>query len=118
MTNNVFIIEREKDYWEGFILDRNGNPIFTEFMNMTYDEMKSSEQLEAFVVTVMDATNAVSKTVDEQTIVCLMDENRTLIWGILIGPDEEDNLKYSLIDWKKDGKIYRYGYENKDLTNE
>lgn len=117
MTNNIFIVERGKNYWEGLILDHNGNPIFTEFLSMTFDEMKSSEQLESFVVTVMDATNAVSKTVDEQTIICLIDEDRTLIWGILIGPDGEDNFRYVLVDWKKDGKIYRYGYENKDLTN-
>ena len=101
MSNNIFAIERDGHYWEGIILDGHGNPVFTEFLDMTYDEMKSSEQLENLVVAVMDAANAASNMNDEQTIINLLDEDGIFIWGIMIGPGENDEIRYSLVDWKK-----------------
>lgn len=108
MSNNIFVIERNGQYWEGVLLDDQGSPVFAEFLDMNYDEMKSNEYLENFVVAVIDVTNYISESCDDQTIINLVDENMVLIWGILIGPDEGEDIRYSLVDWKKDGKIYRY----------
>lgn len=108
MSNNIFVIERNGQSWDGLILDEQGIPVFTEFLDMTYDEMKSNEQLENFVVTVMNATNNISQSDDEQTIINLVNEDGVLIWGILIGPGENEDIRYALVNWKKDDKIYRY----------
>ena len=109
MSKNYFSIERNGNTWTPVILaDHNGNPAFTEFLGMSYDEMKSSELLEDFVVASMEAANRKSESENDQTIVTLVSKDDVFIWGILMGPGENDDIRYSLIDWKKDGKNYRY----------
>ena len=106
---NYFAIERNGECWAPVILaDHNGNPAFEEFLNMSYDEMKQGEHLEEFVLASMDAANRKSGIKDEQTCVTLIGEDNIFIWGILIGPGEDDDIRYTLVDWKKDGKNYRY----------
>ena len=109
MNNNYFAIERNGENWMPVILaDHNGNPAFEEFLGMSYEEMKTSEVLEDFVVASMDAANAKSNSEDDQTMVTLVGEDGFFIWGILMGPGENGDIQYSLIDWQKDGKHYRY----------
>ena len=109
--NNYFVIERNGKCWSPVILaDHNGNPAFEQFLNMGYNEMKSSDKLEEFVLASMNAANRKSETENDQTCVTLVGKDNIFIWGILIGPDENDGIRYSLIDWKKDGKNYRYEF--------
>ena len=109
MSKNYFAIERNGRCWAPVMLkSRNGDSDFVNFLEMTYDEMKSSEYLEDFVVAAMEATNEASGTGDDQTIVTLVGGDDVFIWGILMGPGENDDIRYSLIDWKKDGKSYQY----------
>jgi hypothetical protein len=106
---NYFAIERDNECWDHVMLcNSNGDPAFEEFINMTYDEMKSSNKLSDFVVAAMDAANRKSGSKDRQTIVTLVGADNVFIWGILMGPWENGMIKYSLVDWKKDGKSYRY----------
>ena len=109
MPMNYFAIERNNQCWSPVTLQsRNGNSDFTNFMEMTYEEMKSSENLEEFVLAAMDATNESSGGNDDQTIVTLVGEDNAFIWSIVMGPEENGLVRYSLVDWKKDDKIYRY----------
>ena len=106
---NYFAIERNGRCWSPVVLkSRNGDSDFTNFMEMTYDEMKTSEHLGEFVVAAMEATNEASGTGDDQTVVTLVGEDGVFIWGIIMGPGENDDIQYNLVDWKKDGKLYRY----------
>lgn len=106
---NYFAIERNGQCWTNVLLaDSNGDPTFDEFLDMTYDEMKSSDRLPDFVVSVMDATNSAVDKSDDQTIVTLIGEDGVFIWSVIMGPGENDIVRYSLVDWKKDGKNYRY----------
>jgi hypothetical protein len=106
MNKNYFAIECNQQYWEHVVLkDQDGNVKFEDYLNKTYDEMKSSEDLGEFVVAVMDAANG---DTSNNTIITLIGEDGVFIWGIIMGPDEEDGVRYVLIDWKKDGKSYRY----------
>lgn len=106
---NYFAIERNDQCWTNVILaDSNGDPTFDEFLDMTYDEMKSSDRLSDFVVSVMDATNDAVDKSDDQTIITLIGEDGVFIWSVIMGPGENDMVRYSLVDWKKDGKNYRY----------
>ncbi len=106
MSKNYFAIECNQQYWEHVVLkDKDGNVKFDDYLNKTYDEMKSSEDLEEFVVAIMDAANDVT---NNNAIVNLIGEDGVFIWGIIIGPDEEDSVRYVLVDWKKDGNSYRY----------
>ena len=85
------------------IRDKDGSVMFSNYLNMTYDEMKSSEDLEEFVVAVMDAVN------DEgQVLITLVGDDNIFIWSIIIGVEDDDGIRYVLVDWKKDGKNYRY----------
>lgn len=106
---SYFAIERSGQCWTNVLLaDSNGDPTFGEFLDMTYDEMKSSDRLPDFVVSVMDAANNAVDKSDDQTIITLIGEDGVFIWSVIMGPGENDMVRYSLVDWKKDGKNYRY----------
>ena len=110
MTNNYFSIERAGKCYENVAFVHNdGNMAFEELMNMSYDEMKTYDDLEAFVACAMDASNELFGTSDDQTAVTLIGEDGVFVWGVMIGAGEkDDDFKYVLVDWKKDGKSYRY----------
>lgn len=109
MRKNYFSIERDNECWSPMVLgDYNGNAAFEEFLDMSYNEMKSSDKLSDFVVAAMDAANRKSNSEDKQTLVTLVGEDDIFVWSILMGPGEDDMIQYSLVDWKKDGKSYRY----------
>jgi hypothetical protein len=77
---------------------------------MSYDEIKAYEHIDELIVGVMDAANEYfgSKN-DEGTMITLVGEDDLFIWSIIIGPgDNDDEFKYSFVDWTKDGKNYRY----------
>ena len=114
MTKNYFSIERADECYDNVTFrDDNGNLAFEELMNMSYDEMKTYDSIETFVVCVMDASNELFSTNDDQTIITLAGDDDVFIWSVIIGPgDNEGDLKYAFVDWKKNGKSYRYEKEN------
>lgn len=111
MTENYFAIERNGNCVDHILFkDKDENLVFENVANMSYDELKTYENVEEFIICVMDATNVHFNESDAQTIVTLIDKNDVFIWSIIIGSNEEnDDLRYVFVDWKKDGKSYRYG---------
>lgn len=110
MTDNYFAIERNgKSIDHVYIRREDGTIVFEDIMNMSYEEMKSYKDIDAFVACVMDITNIYFNESDEQTLITLIDKDDVFIWGVVVGPGEnEDQLNYAFIDWRKDGKSYRY----------
>ena len=111
MSKNYFAIERNGECWSPVVLaDENMNVAFGDFLEMTYEEMKANDKLEDFVVAAMDAANRKSGNKDDQTVVTLVGEDDVFIWGIMMEKDlgQENDIRYVLVDWKKDGKSYRY----------
>ena len=109
MSKKYFSIERNNETWMPVILaDYNGNPVFEEFLEMSYEEMKASDELEHFVLASLDAADRKSSGESDQTAVTLIGEDGCFVWGILIGSDENDDVRYALVDWQKDGSHYRY----------
>lgn len=110
MTNNYFAIERNGRCIDHLRIRRDDDTIaFEDVMNMSYDELKAYEGIDVFIAAIMDATNERFNESDDQTAVTLVRADDVFIWGLLIGPgDEEDEFKYCFIDWLKDGKKYRY----------
>lgn len=109
MSKNYFAIERNEQCWSPVILaDKNRNPAFEEFLDMSYEEMKSSELLEDFVVAAMEAADRICAVDDDQTIVTLIGSDNVFIWSVIMGSENEDNIRYCLVDWKKDGRNYCY----------
>lgn len=110
MTKNYFSIERNGQGIAPVVLKNNsGKIMFEDVMQMSYEEIKEYENIDAFVVSIMDATNEQFKEGDDHTFVTLVGEDDVFIWGILIGKGEsDDELVYKFIDWKADGKSYRY----------
>ena len=110
MTKNYFAIERGGNCLDHVcITNENGTVAFEELMSVSYDAMKSYADLESFIVCVMDVMNKECGEADDSTLVTLVGEDDVFIWGILIGPGEnDDELVYKFIDWKADGKSYRY----------
>lgn len=107
---NYFTIERNGECYSHVILaDSDGNPAYTEFLDMAYEEMKNSEKLEDFVITAMEAADrkASSGYMYDDTVVTLVGEDDCFIWGIIMGYDGE-HIRYNLVNWKADGKNYRY----------
>lgn len=107
MSNNYFAIERNEKCWSHVILADRGTPTFEEFLDMSYDEMKSSAMLEDFVVASMEAADRICGVNDDQTIVTLVGSDDVFIWSIIMGY-ENDDIRYCLVDWKKDGHMYKY----------
>ena len=108
MSKNYFAIERNETCHTPVILaDRNGDIVFAEFLDMSYEEMKSNESLEDFVVAAMEAADKICGVDDDQTILTLVGSDDVFIWSIIMGV-VDDEIRYSLVDWKKDGKNYRY----------
>lgn len=106
---NYFAVERGGDYWDHIIIrDKDNNAVFENYLDMTYDEMKSQGDLEDFVVAIMEATNAEVDGSDAETVLTLVGKDDVFIWGIIMDASEDDMINYVLVDWKKDGKSYRY----------
>lgn len=108
---SYFAIERN-GVCEDHILIRDNevNGIaFENYLNMPYDELMAQDDLEDFIVAIMDATDFEMGISDsnDSTIITLIDDDDTFIWSILIGT-VDDVLRYLPVDWKKDGKKYRY----------
>jgi hypothetical protein len=111
---SYFAIERNQKCMDHVVIrDNEGRVMFKNYFNMTYDEMKSSDDLEEFVVAVMDAANKSISSEHDQTLITLVGDDDVFIWSIIIGTEDSDgDIKYILVDWKKDGKSYRYEPEN------
>ena len=109
MSKNYFSIERDGRCLNNIMI-RNGDSsvAFETVMDMSYDDIKSYDMIEEFVVCVMDVSNTTFGTIDKQTIITLVGEDDVFIWSIIIGPDGDDQMRYAFVDWKKDGKNYRY----------
>ena len=106
-----FNIERGDKFHEYMIMvDVDNRKKYEDVMTMSYEKIKTYDKIEEFVYSVMDASNALFGTDDEQTLITLVNgEDDVFVWGILIGPDQDsDKLRYAFIDWHKDGKNYRY----------
>ena len=89
------------------LVDKNGEHVFTEFYNFTYDEMMNSENLNDFVAAVWDASVLDNPNVEDMTIL-LVDKDDTFVWSIMMGVFD-DELMYTLTDWKKDDMIFKFG---------
>lgn len=88
-------------------IDRDGNPIFTDFVNMTYDEMKGAENLDEFVYANMESAVTEFGDSTDQLILTLVGEDDIFVWSIMMGI-VDDELRYVLVDWKKDVMNYKY----------
>lgn len=111
---SYFAIERSQHCIDHVIIrDNEGRVMFKNYFDMTYYEMKSSKDLEEFVVAVIDAASKSIGSDNEQTLVTLVGDDDIFIWSVIIGAEDSDgDIKYVLVDWKKDGKSYRYTPEN------
>lgn len=109
MNKNYFAIERNGETRMPVVLGTgNGNDAFSEFLDMSYEEMKRSEHLEEFVDATMMASDRMFGTDGDETIVILIGEDGNFIWSIMMSCENGDDIRYVLTDWKKDGKNYRY----------
>ena len=93
-------------YDHSCLIDENGDIAFAEFYDFTYDEMVNSDMRDDFVAAIWEACVLDDPNIDDMIIV-LVDENDTFVWSIMMGI-VNDELMYTLTDWKKDGKNYRY----------
>lgn len=106
---NYFAVERANQCWTDVVLvNRDGQHTFDDFLNMSYDEMKSCKRLNDFVSACMEAADNKTTNPDHQTIITLIGEDNIFIWSIIMSYGENDIIRYCLIDWKKDGRAYRY----------
>lgn len=108
MGKNYFSIERNGECQSPVILaDSNGDPVFAEFLEMNYDEMKSSKLLDDFVAAAMEASDSMCDAEEAQAIITLIGDDDVFIWSVIMGY-EGDDIRYVLVDWKKAGYNYRY----------
>ena len=102
---NYFAIENNGQYYDHVTLrDDSGNLVFENYRDMDYETMKYSIDLEDFVCAVMEASEEIG---GDQTIITLIGEDEAFIWSIIMGV-EDGEIRYKLVDWQKDGKIYKY----------
>lgn len=107
---NYFAIEANGNCYSPVLLaDSDGKPAFSEFLNMSYEEMRDSEQLEDFVIAAMEAAERKGSDDEEYSdvVVTLIGEDGFFIWGIIMSA-EGDNITYKVVDWKADGNHFKY----------
>lgn len=112
MTNNRFCIERKSGVIENvFLLNDKEEILFEDLMNMDFQQMMEYKNIEDFVICAMDAVNEAMGIIDdEETYLTLVDSDGVFIWSVVIGPGEnEGEIRYNGVDWRKDGKTFRYG---------
>ena len=106
---SYFAVERKNNCLDHFILinevDETEN--FSQYLDLTYSEMASREDLEDFVIANMEAADAMFQSDDDQTVLTLIGDDDIFIWSIIIGTIDGE-IYYSLVDWKKNGENYRY----------
>ena len=102
---NYFAVECENGNCRDhiIIIDNDGNRVFENYLNMTYDEMREQEDLDEFVIAIIDATT----DGDDCVILTLVGEDDVFIWSILAGIVDGE-IRYDLVNWQKDNKKYRY----------
>ena len=100
---SYFVIEHNHKCLEYIVIkDKDSNVMFGNYLDMTYGEMKSSEDLDEFVVAVMDAAG------DGHVLITLVGDDDVFIWSVIIGTNGDDGVRYVLVDWQNEGKKYRY----------
>ena len=104
MDKNYFALERNGKCLDKIVFKLDDKFAFEDLMSMSYEEMKAYPDIEQFVVAVMNVTNDLGGT---QLIINLVGPDDVFIWGIIIGIYGED-YNFAFVDWKKDGKNYRY----------
>ena len=110
MSKNHFVIERNGESWDNAPIVNYENMTHMKMnylLNSDYNDMKDCDYLSDFVIAAMAVTDEVSHTYGGQTIITLVDKNDIFIWSIIMDY-VEDRVNYALVDWKKDGKNYRY----------
>ena len=110
MSKNYFVVERVGKYAEHInIVDNNGDIVFGDIMDLSYNELKRYDRLDEFVASVNSIADDYFGDTEGSTAVTLVGSDDIFIWSIIIGAEQEsDILRYSLIDWLSDGKKYRY----------
>ena len=81
MTKNYFSIERNGKCLDKMVLMFEGNVDFEDLMDMSYEHMKSYEDLDRFIIAVSDATNECG---GNELIINLVDSDDVFVWGIVI----------------------------------
>ena len=107
---NYFAIEVNGECYSPMLLaDSDGKPAFSEFLNMNYEEMRASEELENFVIAAMEAAERRGNGNEEfnDVVVTLVGEDDFFIWGIIMSA-EGDNITYKVVDWQADGNHFKY----------
>ena len=104
MSKNYFSVERNGQCLDKIVFRLEEEVMFKDLMDMSYEEMKSYPAIEEFVVAVVESTNDIGGT---QVIVNLIGPDDVFIWGIIIGIYKDD-YNFVFVNWKKDGKKYRY----------
>lgn len=107
---NYFAIEVNGECYSPMLLaDSDGKPAFSEFLNMSYEEMHASEELENFVIAAMEAAERRGNGNEEfnDVVVTLIGEDDFFIWGIIMSA-EGDNITYKVVDWQADGNHFKY----------
>ena len=110
MSKNYFSIEYQNQCYSPVLLaDSDGKPAFSEFLNMSYEEMRDSEQLEGFVVAAMEAAESKGDSDEEynDVVVTLIGEDGFFIWGIIMSA-EGDDITFKIVDWQEGGKHFKY----------
>ena len=110
MTTNYFAVEHNGTCAEHVVITNdNGEMVFEDLMHMSYEDMKSYNELDAFVATVMEISEAqFGIGGNSETVITLVDEHGFFIWGVIMVPGEGDEIRYVLVDWHKDGKKFKY----------
>lgn len=101
---NYFAVEYGGNYRDHIgIMDSDGNVAFENYLNLTYEEVKMQNDLEEFIIAILDAAT----DGEDHTIITLVGDDDVFIWSIIMGVIDGE-IRYNLVDWQKDGKTYRY----------
>lgn len=96
----------------GLIIRKDGEDVLEDIFKITEcKEFKKSPQMEEFINCIYQMAEEYFEAEGQFDSICVIavdKERRILQWGINISKHDAESLQFNLIDWKEDGKIFRY----------
>lgn len=93
----------------------SGENVFEDIFKITEcQEFAKSPQINEFVGCIYQMAEEYFKSEGQFGSICVVaidKETKIFQWGINISKHDAENLQFTLVDWKKDGKVFKYKAE-------
>lgn len=104
----------QSDIFNQIVNPETGDTIFNDVFQITdHKDFEKYSDKEDFINTVYDLAHGYfelyGEDIGEITITAAKDDTNVLQWGVKIKPINDNQFEYTVLDWKGNGYIYKFG---------